>query len=133
MLINLKKLTSIILTLGLITLATPAQTQQNSLNFISDIQGDVKIKRAWWQGYNRAYAGDTLNSSDRLRLGKGAYVEVLCNNNNSWYPSSPGTHTVSSGCPSTGSVRRSDSNRLETRPLQNPNIPYVISPRNSQI
>ena len=102
MLINLKKLTSIAITMGLITLATPAQTQQDSFNFISEMRGDVKIKRAWWQGYHQAHRGDELNASDKLRLGNGAYVEVSCNNLNTWYPKSPGTHKVSDGCPSPG-------------------------------
>lgn len=133
MLISFKEITSIALILGLITLFTPAQAQQNSLNFISDMRGDVKIKRASQRNYRQAYRGDTLNSSDSLRLGRGAYVEVLCDNSNTWYPKSPGTHKVSIGCPSIGGSVRRSSNRLPTRPIQDPNIPYVISPRNTRI
>ena len=131
MLFKFKTLTSIALALGLITLATSAQTEQNTLNFIGEMEGDVKIKRAWWRSYKQAEALSELYPSDQLRLGKGASVEVYCHNNSSWYPSSPGVHKVADGCPSTEEGER----QVYINPQQSQylTVPHLITPRNTKI
>ena len=131
MLFNFKTLTPIALTLGLITLATPAQTQQNTLNFLWEMEGDVKIKSAWWKGYKQAEALSELYPSDQLHLEKGAYVEVYCNNNSSWYPIAPGIYKVSDGCPSTREVERQAL--INPQQTQYPTVPHLITPRNTKI
>jgi len=118
-----------------VSAATPGFTQQESLNFISEVKGTVEIKRDGRENYQRAYGGESLNPSDKLRLKQGAAVQVVCNNLSTWNPQSKGEFLVSQGCPSTtrAVLKRSDSNRSETRSANDPTIPYLISPRNTAI
>lgn len=132
---KLIRLIGILLSLPFIAVATPGFTQQNSLNFISEVKGDVKIKYSGRKNYQKAYSGEILNSSDSLQLGRGASTKVLCNNLSTWNVSSPGEFSVSSGCASTEKpiLIRSGSNRAPTRAPNDLAIPYIISPRDTAI
>jgi len=83
-----------------VSVATPGFTQQEGLNFISEVKGRVEIQRDGWGKYQRAYGGELLDPSDKLRLKKGAAVQVVCNNLSIWNPQSRGEFLVSQGCPS---------------------------------
>ncbi|MBD2165907.1 hypothetical protein H6G04_16035 [Calothrix membranacea FACHB-236] len=126
---------AILLSLPFITVARPGLTQQNSLSFISEVKGDVKIKYSGRKNYQKAYSGEILSSSDSLRLGQGASTKVVCNNLSIWNIKSPGEFSVASGCPSTGKpvLVRNGSNRAPTRAPNDPTIPYIISPRDTAI
>ncbi|BAY35688.1 hypothetical protein NIES2111_00040 [Nostoc sp. NIES-2111] len=126
---------AIVLSLPFMTVATPGLSQQNSLNFISEVKGDVKIQRSGRKNHQKAYGGELLDSSDSLRLGKGASTKVVCNNLSIWNIKSPGKFSVSSGCPSTGKpvLIRNGSERAPTRAPNDPTIPYIISPRDTAI
>ncbi|MEH1800479.1 MAG: fibronectin type III domain-containing protein [Nostoc sp.] len=132
---KLIRLVGILLSLPFIAVATPGFTQQNCLNFISAVKGDVKIKYSGRKNYQKAYSGEILNSSDSLQLERGASTKVVCNNLSTWNVSSPGEFSVSSGCPSTEKpiLTRNGSNRVWTRAPNDPTIPYIISPRDTAI
>jgi hypothetical protein len=121
--------------LFLVSVATPGLTQQEGIYYISEVKGTVEIKRNGREKYQRAYGGELLNPSDKLRLQQGASVKVLCNNLSTWNPQSRGEFLVSQGCPSAtrAILKRPNSNRSETRNANDPTIPYLISPRNTYI
>lgn len=125
---------STLITLGLMAVAKPALSNANGLNLIFAITGNVQVKRPSWTGYKRVYVGTLVNSSDKLRLTKGASAKIQCTNLDVWDLASPGEFSVSQGCPSSRTVlRRPDSNTIPTRAGNDPTIPYPISPRNSSI
>ncbi len=112
--------------------ATSSPTEYNrKLIFISAISGDVEIKRNGNTSYQKVYVGTLLNPSDRLKLGTGASVQVLCDNLQPVRIVSQGESLVSEVCPSALKmfVHRVDSTRSPTRNGANPNIPYLMSPR----
>lgn len=130
-----KTLSITIIALTLTTLATPGLTQQEGLIFISEIKGNVKIKRLNWQSDQPLYGGELLSASDKLRLGKGASVKVICDNLQVWNLNSQGEFEVAKGCPSSTRqvLKRPDAKTSFTRAGNDPTIPYFISPRNSAI
>lgn len=132
---KLSWLAGISFSLFLIRVETPGLTQQEGLNFISEIKENVEIKRDGRKDYQRAYVGDLVNPWDRLRLGKGASAKVVCNNLDIWNLKSQGEFLVSQGCSSTTRtiLTRPNSRRSSTRDGNDPTIPYLISPRNTAI
>jgi hypothetical protein len=131
---KLSRLVGLFLSLFVVSVATPGFTQQEGLNFISESRGTVEIKRNGRGNYQRAYGGEILNPSDRLRLGQGASAKVVCNNLSIWTPRSRGEFLVSQGCPSTTRpVFIRSGRRSPTRTPNDPTIPYLISPRNTTI
>ena len=126
--------------LGLImvvVLAKPAQPQVPSLSFISVLvpAGQVKFKKSHWSDFQPAFVGSILRSDDSLLVGSEAIVEVLCSNLSTWIPQPGRTSIVSEGCPSNGVNRFNSSNdgTPSERAVNNPNVPYIISPRDTKI
>ncbi len=132
------KLTGILMAGSLVATATPVNAQLGNVNLIFGISGDVWIKRVGSQKYQRA-SGGLINLADKLRLGKGATAKVICgklpNNIRRWQVSAPGEFIVDSGCyPGKRKINiRPGSLRCCTRNINNPKIPYLISPRNTKI
>lgn len=119
---------------GLIAFSKPALSNAKTPIIIFRISGNVQIKRPSWTKYQRAFDGTLVNSSDKLRLAKGASAKVRCTYSWIWNVPSPGESSVSQGCPNSKPVlRRPNSNTLPTRAGDDPTIPYLISPRNSSI
>ncbi|MCC3607075.1 MAG: hypothetical protein JGK24_28595 [Microcoleus sp. PH2017_29_MFU_D_A] len=98
---QLSWLAGISFSLFLISLARPGISQEDGLNFISEIKGNLEIKREGRKDYEKAYVGDFVNPLDELRLRKGTSVKVVCNNLAVWNPKSQGKFLVSQGCSST--------------------------------
>jgi tetratricopeptide (TPR) repeat protein len=118
-----------------ISFTIPGATQQQRLIFISQVQGIVQLKRPNWKIYQPAYFGDLLNPTDRLRLVTGASAKVICDNLQTWHPKSQGEFAVSQGCPSSTRqvLKRPNAKTSPPRTGNNPQIPYLISPRNTSI
>ncbi|MDJ0599144.1 MAG: tetratricopeptide repeat protein [Crocosphaera sp.] len=131
--LRFKILAGVILSLLLPALVSPSWANPTVLNFISEIKGDVQLKRSQWNGYQKANMGDLLNPSDQLKLSAGASATVMCNNLRVWVVPSDKVSLVSEGCGA--------SKRTETRPnggsgptrAPNETIPYIISPRNTDL
>ena len=117
--------------------STSEPAEEQGLNFISEIKGSVKVQYNGKGKYEEIYIGDVLKLSDKLRVPTNGSFEVVCNNLSVWKINSQGEFPVSKGCPSTEkSVLRRDTLTDNTRApnnSNNPNIPYLISPRNTAI
>lgn len=131
--LKFKILTGVSLSLLLPGLVSPSWANPTVLNFISEIKGDVRLKRSQWNGYQKANMGDLLNPSDQLQLSAGASATVMCNNLRVWVVPAGKVSLVSDGCPSgTPIVTRPNSRRSPSR-APNETIPYIISPRNTAL
>lgn len=109
------------------------QRHSKSLNFIYDIEGDVKIKRSQWNDYHNANVGDLLDPSDQLLLGTGASAKVRCSNLSVWELQGDSANRVSDGCPSVIlTTPRPNSSRVAPR-ATNKIIPYIITPRHTAL
>ncbi len=128
-----KILTGVFLSLMIPGAVSPSWANPTTLNFISDIKGDVQLKRSQWNGYKKAKFGAFLNPSDKLKVSAGASATVMCNNLRVWTVPTGQVSFVSEGCGA--------SKRRETRPhsrrgpsrAPNETIPYIISPRNTAL
>lgn len=131
--LKLKILTGVILSLMLPGLVSPAWANPTVLNFLSEIKGDVRLKRSAWKDYQKANFGVLLNPSDQLQLSAGASATVLCDNSRVWVVPAGKVSLVSDGCGS-GQPRetRPNSRRRPSRD-SNKTIPYIISPRNTTL
>lgn len=128
-------LTGILLAWGLVTIALPVSAQLGNLNFIFGISGNVWIKRVGSPKYERVSTG-RINVADRLKLEKGAKATVVCGNFRRWKIPESGEFVVDSGCyPGKRKIKiRPGAKRCCTRSNpNNPKVPYIISPRNTNI
>jgi Tfp pilus assembly protein PilF len=129
----LRILMGIILGLMLPGLVSSGGANPTTLNFISEIQGDVKLKRSQWNGYQKANMGEPLNPSDQLQLGAGASATVMCDNLTFWTVPAVKVSLVSDGCGlKPPIIVRPNSPRSKPR-APNETIPYIISPRNTAL
>ncbi|NEQ62776.1 MAG: tetratricopeptide repeat protein, partial [Moorea sp. SIO4A1] len=112
---------------------SPGWAQPKVLNYVSEIKGDVRLKRSEWNRYQKANVGYQLNPSDQLKLSAGASAKVLCSNSRVWSVPAGKVSLVSDGC-GLGQLmkRRRDSPRRHPRD-SNQIIPYIISPRNTAL
>ena len=130
-----KTLTGVVFSLMWLGFAVPALppslANPTTLNFISEIKGDVQLKRSPWNNYQQANVGDLLTPSDELHLGTGASAKVMCSNLSVWHLQDNSVTKVADGC-SSGvlTLARPNSPRVPSR-APNETIPYIISPRNT--
>ena len=130
---NLRNLTGMVASLMWIGSVTPSLANPTELNFISEIKGEVQLKRSEWNGYQRANVGDLLNPPDQLQLGAGASATIMCSNLSIWVLEGSSEAQVSDGCP-TGILTQSRPNSIRDRTrAPNETIPYIISPRNTAL
>jgi Tetratricopeptide repeat len=125
--------TAAILSLMLRGLVSPAWANPTALNFISEIKGDVRLKRSQWNGDRRANVGDLLNPSDQLQLGLGASAKVMCNNLKVWVVPVGKISLVSDGCGSAIQPPNRPNNFRVVSRAPNETIPYIVSPRNTAL
>ncbi|NEO90820.1 MAG: tetratricopeptide repeat protein [Moorea sp. SIO3G5] len=103
------------------------------LNYISEIKGDVRLKRSEWNDYQKANFGALLNPSDQLKLSAGASATVLCNNSRVWFVPAGKVSLVSDGCGSRQQIATRPNRRRRPSRAPNETIPYIISPRNTAL
>jgi len=97
---------------------------------ILQVEGEVKVKRDRNNSWD-AYEGLGLNNNHRLVLSSGAKVKIYCSNAQIREVSSRGGYPVSGIC---SSDRSNNNNRCSiSRNEEDPNTPYLISPRNTKI
>ena len=127
-------LTGVFLSLMLPGSVSPGWANPTSLNFISEIKGNVQLKRSQWNDYQKANMGDLLNPSDNLKLSAGASATVMCNNLSVWVVPAGKVSLVSDGCGSQQpKLTRANSHRSVPRAAPNETIPYIISPRSTAL
>ncbi|MEB3309850.1 MAG: tetratricopeptide repeat protein [Snowella sp.] len=123
--------TGIILGLGLGGSTSPAQARPTALNLISEIRGNVLLKRSQWQNFKKANVGDLLNVSDQLKLEAGASATILCNNLKIWTVPTNKVTLVSEGCGTSG-LTSVQANASLIRTRGDAQL-YILSPRNTHI
>ncbi|MDJ0577978.1 MAG: hypothetical protein QNJ65_22815, partial [Xenococcaceae cyanobacterium MO_234.B1] len=132
-----KTLTGVVFSLMWLGFAVPALApglaNPTTLNFISEIKGDVQIRRSQWNGYHKANVGDLLNPSDQLQLGTGASAKVMCSNLSVWHLQGNSLTKVSDGCSSVILTSPRPNSPLVAARAPNEIIPYIISPRNTAL
>jgi len=97
---------------------------------ILQVEGEVKVKRDRNNRWD-AYEGLGLENHHRLVLSSGARVTIYCSNAQIREVSSRGGYPVSGIC---SSARSNNNNRCPiSRNEEDPNTPYLISPRNTKI
>jgi hypothetical protein len=122
---------ALILVLGLAGFISPAQAQPTALNLISEIKGNVSLKRSQWKDFKKANVGDLLNVSDQLKLEAGASATVLCNNLKVWNVPNNKATLVSDAC-GTGGLVAMQGNASLIRSRGNAQL-YILSPRNTHV
>ena len=118
-------------------LARPVSPVIPGVNFLMILSppGQVKLKRPHWQKYQPIIIGTPLRNEDRLLLPKGAQAEVLCQNLTEWKVPDGRESIVSEGCPpvSNPKLRESEEDTADSRAINDPKIPYILSPRNTKL
>jgi hypothetical protein len=126
---------TILITVGwLFSLSLPAFAGSEGLNLVTEVRGDASVQRDGRKA-QRARVGDRLKASDKLSLGKGGAAKVLCDNASIWKSNTVGTFAVAKGCQAKGRtvLRSANQDRIPTRSGNDPTIPFVISPRNTNV
>ena len=130
----LKRFIQAVLSLALVGLACPSLGSPEGLYFIVDLTGDVQRKKAGWSNFQSANFGDLLSLSDELKLSTKASAIVYCSNQSEWKVPSGKVSRISEGCPGgTPILKLPNSRRSSPRDPNNPDIPYIISPRNTSL
>ncbi len=129
-----RNLTTLITGGCLLSLSVPAFAGPEGLTLVTEVRGDVSVQRDGRKP-QRARVGDRLKVSDKLSLGKGGAAKVLCDNASIWKPNTVGTFTIAQGCQTKGRtvLRSANQDRIPTRSGNDPTIPFVISPRNTNV
>ncbi|NER24951.1 MAG: hypothetical protein F6J96_30470 [Symploca sp. SIO1C2] len=97
---------------------------------ILQVEGEVKVKRDRNNSWN-AYEGLGIENNHRLVLSSGAKVKIYCSNAQIREVNSRGGYPVSGIC---SSGQSNNNNRCPiSRNEEDPNTPYLISPRNTKI
>ncbi|NEQ88203.1 MAG: hypothetical protein F6K26_52160, partial [Moorea sp. SIO2I5] len=133
-----KILIALVLGLSLVvSLARPARPIGNGLNLLVTLrpQGQVKLKRSTWQNYQPAFIPASLGAKDHLLLASNSFAKVLCQNLTVWQPEAGRDYIVSEGCPPTSEPKllESDKHTVPERRSNNPDIPYILRPRDSSV
>ncbi len=131
--LKFRVLTGVLLSLMLPGLVSPAWANPKVLNFVSEIKGNVRLKRSQWKSYQKANFGDLLNPSDQLKLSAGASAKVMCDSSRVWVVPAGKESLVSDGCGSGKRKERRPNSRRGFSREENKTIPYIISPRNTAL
>jgi hypothetical protein len=114
----------------------PGQSVSIGSNLIVAIQpvGQVKMKRPAWRDYKPALIGTFLNSNDRLLVSSNASAQVLCRNRRVWQVPKGQESIVYQGCGRTPPAPEPQNpDTVDTRAINKPGVPYIISPRKTSI
>ncbi|NER87006.1 MULTISPECIES: tetratricopeptide repeat protein [unclassified Moorena] len=130
-----KRLFSIfLLSTVLIAIAAPATIPAEGIYEIAALTGDVQVKRPLWFGYRRAYKGDRLKLTDRIWVkNPQSSATVSCNNLSNWEVAVGTAFKVSEGCSNSGILFRPEDDLAPGRGIENEDLPYLISPRNTAL
>jgi hypothetical protein len=138
MIVNMLRYRLYIAALGVLCsgfcLGLPVSANDGSFHLVTESQGDAKLQRKG-QKVQPVHVGDRLRTTDRLLLGKGGRVKILCQNLTKWIPNTVGSFEIAKGCKMNGRsvLRSTNRDRILSRSSNDPKIPYIISPRNTSI
>lgn len=120
---------------ALLGTVTPALAQTEGLNYISNLKGNVQIKRSPWKRYQKANFGDLLSAGDRIKVAKGAMATVTCSNLTNQPVPAGKESLLQAVCKGAGRtvLQRSGQKTGPTRTGEDATLPYLISPRNTAL
>ena len=101
-----------------------------------DVRGDVRFKPEGQSHYQSAREGNFLTLGDRLRTAAGGQVRILCDDSaTTWVMYSNQESGVAEGCPPSlfGTRLRIGNQDDNASGGNNPDIPYVVSPRRTAV
>ncbi|MBI9045076.1 MAG: tetratricopeptide repeat protein [Anaerolineaceae bacterium] len=105
-------------------------------NFLVKADGNVLLRRAGWNGFFPINFGTTLKPGDLLVVEKGGAASIFCGDSNTWNEDSFDLDADGEqhGIPcQSGHPPRPWPDVTALRGEENPNIPYVIYPKNSAL
>jgi hypothetical protein len=119
---------------GIIVIASSELSLGESMgvNILIINKGEVKVKKENWKAFQKASTGSLLRPNDYLQMGSSASAFLLCSNTERWQPTAGKQFRVSEGCPRGTASRPRNVARAQTRAGNEP-IPYIISPRNTEL
>lgn len=127
---NWKFLTIFFTCLIFLGLVPSGLSNSEGINILIQSSGDVKVKRVKWKTFQKANIGALLSANDEIQLNNKASALLLCSNAKKWQARSG---KVSAGCPrEIATLTRKDTPRARTR-SSNEAIPYIITPRNTNL
>ncbi len=93
------------------------------------------LRRGVWSDYHRTAFGAVLHRGDLLKPTSEARAIVLCDDLTAWSPLAGKVSGVMNGCPAPEETARmrEGSGLGSTRGVGDPSIPYIISPRRTQL
>jgi len=117
--------------------AEPAETSaaDPGFNLLVVAEGEVELQRQEWSDYHRTAFGAVLHRGDMLRPGSGVNAVVLCDDVSTWAVPPGMPSGLSNGCPSPQEpvLVRGESELASTRGGTDPGIPFIISPRKTNL
>lgn len=104
-------------------------------NILIVAQGDIALKRDGWSEYHPTAFGAELHRGDQLRPADAAEAVVLCDDLRTWRVPAGLPSGLNNGCPPPPEpiLVRGASRIGNTRGGADPNIPFIISPRKTQV
>jgi hypothetical protein len=108
---------------------------KEGLNLLVSVNGDVQLKRSGWNNFSPTSLGTLLYSGDQIKPATDASAVILCEGLSKWVVPAGAPAGLSNGCPPTGKpvLVRGSSHIGGTRGGSDPLIPYIISPRKTQV
>ncbi len=136
---GLRIICTLIFVLGIVSCrrsSGPALTTIDyGFNLLVVVEGDVELKRDGWSDYHFTTFGTILHRGDQLYLADEAKAVVLCSNLTTWTVPVGVRSSLTIGClqdPDPVLVR--DKSIIgHTRSINDPEIPYIISPRATKL
>ena len=129
--LTLSVLTGTVLSLTLVGFPRPGLTAQKGYIVLLSFTGKVELKRQDWSNGYRPAKPSQLEPSDRLRLATGASAKIFCGIDLETVRG-PQEYRAADICPQVVKVDSQRRRRI-SRSANDPNSPYIISPRNTSI
>ena len=124
---------SVLIAVGIVIgLSELSLGESTGINILIVNKGEVKVKKENWKAFQKASTGSLLRPNDYLQIGSNASAFLLCSNTERWKPTAGKQFKVSEGCPRGTASRPRKVARAQTRAGNEP-IPYIISPRNTDL
>jgi hypothetical protein len=117
-----------------LSLSWPVSAADEGFHLVTWIQGNVQVQRQG-QKKHQVFFGYRLKTADKLLLNSAGKVTVLCQNLRSVTLSQTGNVEVAKVCQVAGRsvLQPINQDRIDTRPLMDLMVPYIISPRDTAV
>lgn len=109
---------------------TPVNSTPVPFNLLLMATDEVKLKRESWSDYHLTAFGAELERGDQIWPSDHAEVLILCDNLTLWHVPTGVPSGLSNGCPQAKEEYLNRNGLIgNTRAVSDPSIPYIITPR----